>query len=143
MLRRPPRSTRSDTLFPYTTLFRSLVALHHRREAVGKLPTELLVDLIDAEVDALRLPHEFVDLAERLAKLVELREVDAREVLALIDEHPGLVLKALALIVDLLERPRGGEQVLPIIGRRSEEHTSELQSLMRTSYAVFCLKTKK
>src|SRR3546814_12791321 len=95
----------------------SLVALHHRREAVGKLPTELLVDLIDAEVDALRLPHEFVDLAERLAPLVELREVDAREVLALIDEHPGFVLKALDLVVALLERTRVGETVLPVIGR--------------------------
>src|SRR3546814_9884278 len=57
------------------------------------------------------------DVCSSDLKLVELREVDAREVLALIDEHPGFVLKALDLIVDLLERPRGGEQVLPIIGR--------------------------
>src|SRR3546814_16961552 len=57
------------------------------------------------------------DVCSSDLKLVELREVDAREVLALIDEHPGFVLKALELIVELLERPRGGEQVLPIIGR--------------------------
>src|SRR3546814_2798864 len=71
MIRRPPRSTRTDTLFPYTTLFRSQ------------------------------------DLVERLAPLLQ--------------GEPG----------------RGGDDV-----KRSEEHTSELQSLMRISYAVFCLKKK-
>src|SRR3546814_8197476 len=85
MIRRPPRSTRTDTLFPYTTLFRS---------AFGAL--------------ALR-----DDLAER------------RRVAANIFDDPALHLHRLA------ER-----------GHRSEEHTSELQSLMRISYAVFCLKKK-
>src|SRR3546814_9399527 len=77
MIRRPPRSTRTDTLFPYTTLFRSLFDL-------GK--------------DILRIAVEFhhADLDQRI----------------------------------ILVRPR------------SEEHTSELQSLMRISYAVFCLKKK-
>src|SRR3546814_2833005 len=73
MIRRPPRSTRTDTLFPYTTLFRS-----HRQRLLGRL---------------------------------------------------GLWLMQF-LVVILIERDR------------SEEHTSELQSLMRISYAVFCLKKK-
>src|SRR3546814_2395860 len=71
MIRRPPRSTRTDTLFPYTTLFRSLLRDH-------RMGDDQLTDHVDQLVDA-----------------------------------------------------------------RSEEHTSELQSLMRISYAVFCLKKKK
>src|SRR3546814_5344852 len=79
MIRRPPRSTRTDTLFPYTTLFRSRKLL-----AIGQQ-----------------------QLVGRLALVDE------------VAEHRGLRLA------------------------RSEEHTSELQSLMRISYAVFCLKKKK
>src|SRR3546814_11281520 len=94
MLRRPPRSTRTDTLFPYTTLFRSAV-----RRA-------------DAAVDG------------RAAALV----ADADPAAAL---HQG-------------EDPRSVSPARDIAwaSRRSEEHTSELQSLMRISYAVFCLKKK-
>src|SRR3546814_3949060 len=87
MIRRPPRSTRTDTLFPYTTLFRSIAT--HRG---GKEPPRRIAHL-----------HVF-----RVA-----RET------ALVDRIPDL--------------SQG----------RSEEHTSELQSLMRISYAVFCLKKKK
>src|SRR3546814_4149692 len=82
MIRRPPRSTRTDTLFPYTTLFRSSRQIEH--------------DFLAAAAD----------------------RVDAD------------------LAVDALDLATGD------IGR-SEEHTSELQSLMRISYAVFCLKKKK
>src|SRR3546814_7595012 len=85
MIRRPPRSTRTDTLFPYTTLFRSPPA------AGG-----MLAFCRDAAV---------------------LGSAEA--------------LKA---------APRGGSMACSM---RSEEHTSELQSLMRISYAVFCLKKKK
>src|SRR3546814_8867461 len=84
MIRRPPRSTRTDTLFPYTTLFRSLVP-------VGGDPPPFRQDAHPADIV---VPGQF----------------DAA--------------------IDLLEY-------------RSEEHTSELQSLMRISYAVFCLKKKK
>src|SRR3546814_12740354 len=87
MIRRPPRATRTDTLFPYTTLFRS--------------PS-------GASTGA----HE----------AMELRDGDKTRYLG-----KG-VLKAVAAV--------NGEI-------RSEEHTSELQSLMRISYAVFCLKKKK
>src|SRR3546814_6807084 len=99
MIRRPPRSTRTDTLFPYTTLFRS-------RRGTGRQ----LADEPGTEGQDRRL--------EQLA--------DARLVRRAADRpgperHPG-------------HRRRLG---------RSEEHTSELQSLMRNSYAVFCLKKKK
>src|SRR3546814_9742558 len=73
MIRRPPRSTRTDTLFPYTTLFRSDIAQ--------------------------------VELLDRIANALDIQ--------------------------------------IMMYARRSEEHTSELQSLMRISYAVFCLKKKK
>src|SRR3546814_12121825 len=81
MIRRPPRSTRTDTLFPYTTLFRSD---HRRRSAAAG---------DDGRLDIPRRP--------------------AAPSVAVLRRH------------------------------RSEEHTSELQSLMRISYAVFCLKKKK
>src|SRR3546814_10452784 len=88
MIRRPPRSTRTDTLFPYTTLFRSRPARH--------------------------FPAPYPQ-ARRL------RPRSDRDDLAGADAEPF-----------------GQAQ-----DRRSEEHTSELQSLMRISYAVFCLKKKK
>src|SRR3546814_3855306 len=100
MIRRPPRSTRTDTLFPYTTLFRSRL----RRSAWN---------------DA--LPVGAVDVAVRERP---------RHVAIAADHHGGQAGQGEALHVDFAAR------------RRSEEHTSELQSLMRISYAVFCLKKK-
>src|SRR3546814_10322344 len=99
MIRRPPRSTRTDTLFPYTTLFRSEEA----REAVE--PSASAGDERSAE-DEQQVPDDAA--GERSAH--DLREA----------------------VVDRDERDD-----------RSEEHTSELQSLMRISYAVFCLKKKQ
>src|SRR3546814_5805896 len=98
MIRRPPRSTRTDTLFPYTTLFRSdqVAAVN----AIGEIGFEF--------------PRE----KERL--------------------YPQLTLAAHVLGFTNAE----GQGVTGVEGR-SEEHTSELQSLMRISYAVFCLKKKK
>src|SRR3546814_7998377 len=108
MIRRPPISTRTDTLFPYTTLFRSSgvpravpEARRARDGGAGMSGTGkgLLFDGSDWDFDLIRRVHEAVaEVAERTLKL---------------DTY------------------------------RSEEHTSELQSLMRISYAVFCLKTKK
>src|SRR3546814_6521110 len=89
MIRRPPRSTRTDTLFPYTTLFRSRVLLDRQRHHRGE-------------------PRQHDDYRQNSG---EYRTVDKE----LRDHRPV----------------------------RSEEHTSELQSLMRISYAVFCLKKKK
>src|SRR3546814_2561776 len=96
MIRRPPRSTRTDTLFPYTTLVRSPVP---GRRPAG-LPRQRLCG-----GKAARDP-----VASRLR---------------------GLVART------------GRNRDRPRRRRRSEEHTSELQSLMRISYAVFCLKKKK
>src|SRR3546814_10821170 len=103
MIRRPPRSTRTDTLFPYTTLCRS--ADKHLLEVVGALP-EL----------RLRLHVHLIVPAEE-SEIVDV-------------ERPE---RALHRFVDGVHRH---------LERRSEEHTSELQSLMRISYAVFCLKKK-
>src|SRR3546814_2457399 len=102
MLRRPPRSTRTDTLFPYTTLFRSDEVLR-RKVAVKVLHPHLGAD----DTFITRFRQEAV-AAARLT-------------------HPGIVS-----IYDTCSDD----------GLRSEEHTSELQSLMRNSYAVFCLKKK-
>src|SRR3546814_2178243 len=95
MIRRPPRSTRTDTLFPYTTLFRS---------------------------DGADPPRHRTD-PQPAGTLPGLR---AQPPLGRADGQPR-------------RRPRQPLRA----GRRSEEHTSELQSLMRISYAVFCLKKKK
>src|SRR3546814_5716462 len=87
MIRRPPRSTRTDTLFPYTTLFRSLAGIEP--EVLGK--------------------------GLQIVEPKPQKEID------------------------------GNDEILVVEGEvrnRSEEHTSELQSLMRISYAVFCLKKK-
>src|SRR3546814_1312069 len=108
MIRRPPRSTRTDTLFPYTTLFRSA-----QQVGIGQIA-------VVGQGDAIR----GIDV-ERL-RLGRSRTAGGR-VAHVADAH----VAAQALHVLL------GEHV------RSEEHTSELQSLMRISYAVFCLKKKK
>src|SRR3546814_5062005 len=111
MIRRPPRSTRPDTLSPYTPLFRS------------------------------GLGRRVVD--EHVALLVEpdlvLEQLRAR-VVADRDEQAGDVELAL-LAGHRVDQRHAGELVVAVDGR-SEEHTSELQSLMRISYAVFCLKKK-
>src|SRR3546814_3875435 len=129
MIRRPPRSTRTDTLFPYTTLFRSRALLH---------------------ADGRRMRPE-------------LEQPDRYEPLVVV----APVLRTLQPVLDEPEagenqeregEGHGGDQIQPRpageadgaadpdvggAGHRSEEHTSELQSLMRISYAVFCLKKKK
>src|SRR3546814_4756618 len=103
MIRRPPRSTRTDTLFPYRTLFRSV--REHRKVAVRER----------------RLPvRDRVQCEARVG-----------------DDPLAVAPRDLAMLFDPL-----GLEAAPHHPRRSEEHTSELQSLMRISYAVFCLKKK-
>src|SRR3546814_1872049 len=108
MRRRPPRATRTDTLFPYTTLFRS-------RPRIARLPFRRAVEVGFAVGrrlgDRLAAPHFAPQLRRRAS----------------------LALLFLRAFADL-----AGFGLL-----RSEEHTSELQSLMRISYAVFCLNKKK
>src|SRR3546814_10263295 len=103
MLRRPPRSTRTDTLFPYTTLFRSAA-----RAWLGRVG----YDPVYGARPLKRAVQRY--LQDPLADLILRGEVKDG-VAVKVDEGDG----------------------------RSEEHTSELQSLMRISYAVFCLKKKK
>src|SRR3546814_9154140 len=127
MIRRPPRSTRTDTLFPYTTLFRSW----HRGVLGGAV-------LRGAARPVLHLRLRLVDRAHPLGR-PRPRHGAARGSAgrALRPQRPASVGR---------QRPEGGlraPQLQPADPRRSEEHTSELQSLMRISYAVFCLKKKK
>src|SRR3546814_2125125 len=111
MIRRPPRSTRTDTLFPYTTLFRSRhadLALKVRIE--GRTPDDIGIFI-----------HQFADVVGRFVNFEQLHVFAADDR----DDHALGALHA-----DTVKQ------------RRSEEHTSELQLLMRSSYAVFCLKKK-
>src|SRR3546814_6244152 len=121
MIRRPPRSTRTDTLFPYTTLFRSSLRLfgHDRPQAAGRPfalfdPCAAFGWRLVVPVAGSGPPCHATSVSCALRGRIEDRPI----VLA----HEG--------------RGRAG-------AIRSEEHTSELQSLMRISYAVFCLKKKK
>src|SRR3546814_8610976 len=93
MIRRPPRSTRTDTLFPYTTLFRSML-----QRAIAQTPESFARAGSAYALLPISVPGAF---------------------------HPKVSIR------------------LGSDAGRSEEHTSELQSLMRISYAVFCLKKKK
>src|SRR3546814_10787959 len=134
MIRRPPRSTRTDTLFPYTTLFRS---------PLGQQLVQLLTDdLLDpADVAAGFHVGGDVKLATDLA-VVDLGTDGGGQLLVL---HQPLVQPAVLVAGQHLRQEL---QVVGIGGGvfrdvRSEEHTSELQQLMRISYAVFCLKKKK
>src|SRR3546814_8115322 len=99
MIRRPPRSTRTDTLFPYTTLFRSAW-----------------------------LDHAFFRLSNYNVTVEAAADCPNNSPM----DHIGHGTAALANILAMAPD-----------AARSEEHTSELQSLMRISYAVFCLKKKK
>src|SRR3546814_1594877 len=100
MIRRPPRSTRTDTLFPYTTLFRSALCASARPRAVA--------------------------VSSPVVQPLGLAGTDQRAAVP--------VFRSAGTAVSGSPRVSGTG--------RSEEHTSELQSLMRISYAVFCLKKK-
>src|SRR3546814_8200638 len=104
MIRRPPRSTRTDTLFPYTTLFRSMVTIGDTGRCTSLL-----------SIPKLKAFDACFSLASQEKSIVFLDVVNS------------FVLTKLPLAMLF----------------RSEEHTSELQSLMRISYAVYCLTKKK
>src|SRR3546814_8979479 len=105
MIRLPPRSTRTDTLFPYTTLFRSIAG----RGDLGPVDVDVHGD---GQVVGFVFPA-----------------MQGRDLVTGADEFDG--------------RRAADEHRAADHEHRSEEHTSELQSLMRISYAVFCLKKKK
>src|SRR3546814_2297249 len=112
MIRRPPISTRTDTLFPDTTLFRSRIACGHRE-------------------------HSRVAQQHRPAHQIRFRGGEFDELQVHLARAQRTVAVRQRHLADIERAPR---VALP---ERSEEHTSELQSLMRISYAVFCLKKKK
>src|SRR3546814_7538361 len=112
MIRRPPRSTRTDTLFPYTTLFRSGIV--YVGAEVG--PGDILVGKVTPKGETQLTPEEKLLRAIFGEKASDEKDTSLRV-------------------------PTGTKGTV-IDVQRSEEHTSELQSLMRISYAVFCL-TKK
>src|SRR3546814_7090907 len=116
MIRRPPRSTRTDTLFPYTTLFRS--KLIDQREGAEAEQGDVLVDASHLGYRDRAQPEDRREVDEDIERQPEHR-------------HHGADRRPEPLFQELRH------------GVRSEEHTSELQSLMRISYAVFCLKKKK
>src|SRR3546814_2950855 len=128
MLRRPPRSTRTDTLFPYTTLFRSADedrARHQLRTGRAAAARR------GAGLGFRSRPRR---RARRMGQFAQPRPGDGRH-----REAAQAVLFDAVPVVRLAAADRGQGRA---IRRRSEEHTSELQSLMRISYAVFCLKKK-
>src|SRR3546814_5794464 len=115
MIRRPPRSTRTDTLFPYTTLFRSRVAAkgaaEHQVLHRDQAPPSVLGRHVHEQFRPQRIDHA---------------------------TEEDLVIHEVVAHATLGRTQATGDVLVP----RSEEHTSELQSLMRISYAVFCLKKK-
>src|SRR3546814_8729206 len=123
MIRRPPRSTRTDTLFPYTTLFRSSVVAAFDRFAASRPGV-----LVEPKSYSVALHYRLAPAAQEDAHGL------AR---ALASEH-GLVIQHGKMVVEL--KSHGADKGAAVRAFRSEEHTSELQSLMRHSYAVFCLK---
>src|SRR3546814_7154866 len=159
MIRRPPRSTRTDTLFPYTTLFRSVVAaahggLDHHQGVVGhddvglaggpqRALDEALLVVLAGGRDALAAAIGEAQGAQRPEQIGQpAGEVAAHHVAASRARGPARHQPQGDGILGARLRYRLGEvQEAEVF--RSEEHTSELQSLMRSSYAVLCLKKKK
>src|SRR3546814_7762509 len=129
MIRRPPRSTRTDTLFPYTTLVRS-----YRFEQLAR-------DLARNEDRVAQRRHDRIDRGHGDRAMV--RESDARRGHRRGDDREHLRCRRRGGRDPLAARPARSGSRGRKLDIRSEEHTSELQSLMRISYAVFCLEKKK
>src|SRR3546814_4775781 len=124
MLPRPPRSTLADTLFPSTTLFRAESA-SQAEDQVGKAQGQ-------------QTPSGFTP-AQRLQPHIEQHGLAIGDIAAGRQRNEGQYGRA----CNQQHLAEQRDQVADADQERSEEHTSELQSLMRISYAVFCLKKKK
>src|SRR3546814_4387324 len=115
MIRRPPRSTRTDTLFPYTTRFRSKHLTLLKVTWAGKFAMmKIGLRMIRNKILGIHQVGSGAAIQGRMLKMALDHHVDIRTEMGVTD-----------------------------LDGRSEEHTSELQSLMRSSYAVFCLKKKR
>src|SRR3546814_3578291 len=148
MIRRPPRSTRTDTLFPYTTLFRSYLG-GRCCGMVDHLPVaaDFHLDILETSIDAV------TDVAHlgRLKKLVtgggDAHDRIIEQVIIVLfylkffaQSHADFTWRTQISLKRLITQYIVNSVELYHQIGRSEEHTSELQSLMRISYAVFCLK---
>src|SRR3546814_10787144 len=123
MIRRPPRSTRTDTLFPYTTLFRSRRQLRAAAKAYSALQPDRQQEL--------RAKYDALDGSERRGWMLgPVLGADYPKLHSLVSQVPTEQREALLAALRALSP------------ERSEEHTSELPSLMRIPYAVFCFKKK-
>src|SRR3546814_7422701 len=133
MIRRPPRSTRTDTLFPFTTLFRSafvnampvfIASDPAWARCFAEAGVPVIGDDIKAQLGATIVHRALTDLFRRRG--------------VTLDRTYQLNTGGNTDFLNMLNRTRLTSKKIS----RSEEHTSELQSLMRNSYAVFCLKKK-
>src|SRR3546814_5459374 len=159
MYRRPPESTLTDTLFPYTTRFRSIDEAHRRHLRVAVQAQELESARAAVQAGADVLLHGVTDKPVDAAFIALLKQHHVPYVPTLgvaqglgyqrvYLQQPGLTAEERAwgspdAIDTFDDLGRIAPDLLPDFIKRSEEHTSELQSLMRISYAVFCLKKKK
>src|SRR3546814_10402481 len=123
MIRRPPRSTRTDTLFPYTTLFRSVSDPAAVQAAVRQVKDRF--GRIDALVNNAGIAV--------FKPILEVTLEDWQRVMAVNLTGPFMMVQAVAPLM----RDQGGGAIV-----RSEEHPSELQTIMRIPYAVLCLQKK-
>src|SRR3546814_7008395 len=171
MIRRPPRSTRTDTLFPYTTLFRSIVPVtlsmpirsfilscrapkfvFHPKEALvfcisGAFPSDYIFGCLVIFMLAELTLTLFPKIGHHLCLNVRRKDQIKRS----IDISPRFHRAGHELVVMKIGVVTFGDRAIlyhlydavPNLRPRSEEHTSELQSLMRISYAVFCLQQKR
>src|SRR3546814_5866494 len=122
MIRRPPSFTRTYPLFPFTTLFRAVLTL------VGGSPVSLA---------------SLLGLQDEAITLVAIDPAEALRAVAIVLEHAAFKHVIIVGVVGATAGRRlQPQQVAEAVDEGSEEHTSELQSLMRISYAVFCLQKK-
>src|SRR3546814_6881132 len=136
MIRRPPRSTRTDTLFPYTTLFRSKSSRKHGSQL--QLQLSIVIDVVGALPPVTSTWQEVACPARRAMDRQMAAPCPSWPDGLMGGDKPHVQGEIRTRHKSARRLARSRTLQIP----RSEEHTSELQSLMRISYAVFCLKKK-
>src|SRR3546814_8914049 len=132
MLRRPPRSTRTDTLFPYTTLFRSRVEV--QRIGLGRDPVERGGAFLERDGEFAFGRQAVIDAEQRDHGA---RGIFAHKPVVRVDAEQS---PAAAVDIEHDRQFRVRDRTVEAQANRTEEQTSELKSLMRNEYAVLCLK---